>query len=196
MEFSAQNLLTRQKTAFMRLFTAIICGILSPASAETLLSTGVRYDTFFDDHDPETTGFEFTVPLGIAYKQKHYSISLETAYSSATTDPGFESEATLSSFTDTLLSLSYTYSFSRQPMGFIGGLDLNLPTGKEQLSNREEIAEAGESNDLFEVDNFGDGFSHFRAGRHTRIGCCDAGHDRFRIGAATRQPAAASIGSR
>jgi hypothetical protein len=142
----------------------VICGLIVwaiafPAYGEYLFSTGVRYDMFSDDRSPKSNGFEFTIPLGIAYKQERYSISLETAYSSATTDPSEESEASLSSFTDTLLSVSYTYSFPNHPMGLIAGLDVNLPTGKERLSDREKIAEAGESNDLFEVGNFGDGLN-------------------------------------
>jgi hypothetical protein len=39
------------------------------------------------------------------------------------------------------------------------GLNANLPTGQENLSEQEQFAEAGESNDLFEVDNFGDGLN-------------------------------------
>lgn len=142
----------------------VICGLItctmtSPAYGEYLLSTGVRYDMFFDDLSPKSNGFEVTVPLGMAYKQKSYSISVETAYISAAVDPGDEGEASFSNVTDTLLSLMYTYSFSDRPMGLIVGLDVNLPTGKECLSERESIAEAGESNDLFEVDNFGDGLN-------------------------------------
>jgi hypothetical protein len=120
---------------------------------------GARYDTFFDDRNPETNGFEVTIPLGMAHKGKQYSISIETAYIWATVNPGDESEAHFSNVTDTLLSLTYTYSFSDRPMGLIAGLDVNLPTGQECLSERESIAEAGESNDLFEVDNFGDGIN-------------------------------------
>jgi len=44
--------------------------------------------------------------------------------------------------------------------------------------------------------NFGDGFSHLGTGSHTGIGRGYASHNRFRIGAATRQPAAASVGAR
>jgi hypothetical protein len=135
----------------------IVCGMDSPVYGQYLLSTGVRYDTFFDDRSPETKGFELTFPLGVAYKQKQYSISVETAYISATVNSSDESDVTLSSFTDTLFSVAYTYTFPNLPMGIIFGLDANLPSGKERLSERESIAEAGESNDLFEVDNFGDG---------------------------------------
>jgi hypothetical protein len=38
-------------------------------------------------------------------------------------------------------------------------VDLNLPTGKSRLSDEEEMAEWGENKDLFEVDNFGEGFN-------------------------------------
>ena len=143
---------------------AAICGLLAytmaaPAFSEFLLSSGVRYDLFSDDLVPESHGFEITIPLGMAYKQEHYSVSMETAYVNATVEPSAESTARFSHLTDTLLSVAYTYSFPERPLGIIAGLNLNLPTGREQLSEREHTAEAGQQNDLFEVDNFGDGFN-------------------------------------
>jgi len=48
----------------------------------------------------------------------------------------------------------------------------------------------------FDPHNFGNGFRHFSTGRHTRVGGGDTGHDRFGIGAATRQPTTASVGTR
>jgi hypothetical protein len=72
---------------------------------------------------------------------------------------GDNEEYSLSGFTDTLLSASYTYVFSDRPWGLMGAIDVNFPTGKEQLSEAEEEAEFGENNDLFEVDNFGEGWN-------------------------------------
>jgi hypothetical protein len=84
---------------------------------------------------------------------------METAYSSAHVDMGSDVDSSLSSFTDTLLSASYTHTFANRPIGLIMAVDVNLPTGKERLSEEQEIAELGESNDLFEVDNFGEGLN-------------------------------------
>jgi len=58
-----------------------------------------------------------------------------------------------------LLSTSYTYIFQDRPMAFTLGMDLNIPIGKERLNDEEIAAEWGESSDLFEVDNFGEGFN-------------------------------------
>jgi hypothetical protein len=43
--------------------------------------------------------------------------------------------------------------------------------------------------------NSGNGFGHFFTGGHTRIGCRCTGDDGLGIGAATRQPATASVGA-
>jgi len=126
---------------------------------EYLFSTGVRYDMFADDLDPESSGFEISIPVGAAYRRKSYSLSLETAYISAHVTPDDEGEVSVSNMSDMLISASYTHSFANRPLGLIVGLDLNLPTGKERLSKREKFAEAGQSNDLFEVDNLGDGLN-------------------------------------
>ncbi len=141
------------------LLLMILCGNLPHAAGEIFISTGGRYDFFQCDAQADSSGFEVTIPLGAAYRRQSYSLSLETAYSHAAVDPELEGETTLSNVTDTLLSVSYTYSFSNQPMGLIVGLDMNLPTGQERLNEQEITAEAGQSNDLFEVDNFGDGFN-------------------------------------
>ena len=137
----------------------LLCACGAPLYAEILISSGVRCDLFVDDQDPESTGVEVTLPFGLAYKQERYSISLESAYLSATVEPGDEDRASVANLTDMLLSATYSYNFSNRPMGAVIGLDLNLPTGAATLSEQQKAAQAGESNDLFEVDNFGDGFN-------------------------------------
>ena len=137
----------------------MLLSIAAPAEGEFVLSTGVRSDLFTDDQHPATDGFEMTMPLGIAYKHARYSISLETAYSRSTVNPGADNSVALAGFTDTLLSAMYVQNFPKHRAGLMAGLDVNLPTGKERLTERERVAEVGESNDLVEVDNFGDGFN-------------------------------------
>ena len=67
-----------------------------PVYGEYLFSTGMRYDMFADDLDPESSGFEVSIPVGAAYRQKSYSLSLETAYISAHVTPDDEGEVNVS----------------------------------------------------------------------------------------------------
>lgn len=140
------------------IFLSILSLAITPRTyAEITLATGVRYDMFTDDRSPKTIGYELTFPLFVSYKRTLFVLSLSTAYSSANVYPGHDSDAGLSSMTDTRLSISY--GNPNLPVGLIFGLDLNLPSGKERLNGTQKAAEAGENHDLFEVDDFGEGFN-------------------------------------
>lgn len=124
---------------------------------EFRLSTGLRYDAFADDHTPKTVGYETTLPLGLTYRWGRLLLTLDTALSSANVFPGDGADAQLSGLTNTRLSLSY--GLPNLPVGMIVGLDLNLPTGKERLNDAQRTAEISENHDLFEIDDFGEGFN-------------------------------------
>lgn len=125
--------------------------------AETSVSLGVRYDTFADRDYAEVTGTEWTFPFGALYSWNRLLLRLESAYSMADADYSLTPEPEITSLTDTLLAASYVVF--ELPISVILGVDLNLQTGQESLSRYEQIAEAGERHDLFEVDNFGEGFN-------------------------------------
>jgi hypothetical protein len=132
-------------------------GVVPSVYGEIVLSTSVLFDSFSDDLAEETDGSEFTVPIGIAYTRgEDFSISIETAYSSAHVNQADGSGSDLSSFTDTLLSVTYT--IPGLPFLVTCGVDVNLPTGKEQLSIEEESATPGED-DLLGVSTFGEGLN-------------------------------------
>lgn len=135
----------------------IVCNTGSFVYGETSISMGVRYDTFSDDQSPKGTGTELTIPFGAIYRRDRLLLRLEAAYSRANVDPGADATADIRSFTDTLLAGSYM--FLNLPVGIVVGLDVNVPTGKERLGQTEQVAEAGERHDLFEVDNFGEGLN-------------------------------------
>jgi hypothetical protein len=124
---------------------------------KTTCMTGLRYDRFEDDLTSTTTGTELTIPLRLTYERDEMLVLLETAYSRAKVEPEGDAAARLSGFTDTHLAMSYM--FPKWPVGIRLGLDVNFPTGKEQLDLQQRHAEVGERNDLFEVDNFGEGLN-------------------------------------
>jgi hypothetical protein len=136
----------------------IVClGGSSLAYAKFSFTTGVRYDTFSDDHSPEGKGTEITIPGGITYEHDRLFLSVETAYSNANVDSGAPVDSKISSFTDTVISASYMVP--SLPVEILLGCDVNLPTGKERPREAEQNAEVGENHDLLEVDNFGEGLN-------------------------------------
>ena len=134
------------------------CIILSalPALAEMSISIGMRSDMFSNDRLPEDVGYEITAPLGFAWRGDQFQCLLESAYSSANIHAEEES-VRFSSLTDTRVSGSYAWL--NMPVGLIVGLDMNLPTGTATLDASERKVEIGENGDLFEVDDFGEGFN-------------------------------------
>ncbi len=130
----------------------------TPVFAQTTLRTAIQYDLIRDHSEQETTGYELTIPFGLLREWNEVSLSLETAYSRVHIERKHD-EVELASFTDTVLSASYTSSFAGLPVSVILGLDLNIPTGKERLTTEEMSIALGEQQDLFHVDNFGEGMN-------------------------------------
>ena len=152
-----KRIIYRTVTSLTLIIVIIFMTGVSRMYAEMSLSTGLRYDWFQDDGSPKTTGREMTIPLGFAWNESRWLFSVQTACSSARVEDGEATAGYISSCTDTLISTSFLVR--NEPVGMMIGVDVNLPTGKEQLSATEEYAEAGRKNDLFEVDNFGDGLN-------------------------------------
>ncbi len=121
----------------------LVPGLLLQAASQTFISGSVRYDLFYNDLDPESSGAEVTVPLGIAYRQKRFSLSLETACANANVSWSDGTDAKLSGLTDTLLSASYSYVFPGRPMALMFGLDMSLPTGKENFREGQRLVFGG-----------------------------------------------------
>ncbi len=148
----------RFSSCCVKIACILLCfGVTFPAIAEFSFSIGMQYDSFVDDRSPRSNGAEVSIPVELTYEREDVFIGFQSAYGYASVDPGFESSSNLSSITDSLLSVSFL--IPNAPLFFILGLDVNLPTGSEQLHSNEKIAEAGENNDLFNIDNFGDGMN-------------------------------------
>ena len=148
-----------KRWSILLIVSGVLLGFPMTSQSQTSMSMSVRYDVFRDDRSPESQGDEITIPFGISYKNQHFLVSLESAYTSANVDWNDGQKGELSNLTDTVFSASYSYTLSNRPMALLFGLDMNLPTGKTGLNESERLAEAGEKNDLFEVDTFGEGFN-------------------------------------
>jgi len=133
----------------------MLIGMGSAAYGDIVVSTGTHINAFRDDLADKTDGTEVTVPFGVSYRRGGlFALNLETAYSSATVKSGGGTETDISGFTDTLLSASY--SLSGESVLLTLGVDVNLPTGKENLNEDEDEALSGEE-DLLTVSGFGEG---------------------------------------
>lgn len=150
-------MMQRSLVVVLSLTGLLYCSGAVGVSAEISAWSGLRYDLFTDNHSPETVGFEATCPFGVSYRRDLLTLTLKTAVSSANLYPGNEREAKIASLTDTTLSAAY--GFANLPVGVTLGVEVNLPTGKERLTSAQKPAEAGENNDLFEIDDFGEGFN-------------------------------------
>ncbi len=135
--------------------------MFSPSAfCENSVTLTVQYDAYTDDDSPETTGTELSVPLHVEYAYGPFAITLQTAYSHAEVNQNDSEDFTLSGAVDTFISTSYMFTFpTRNPTKFILNLDVNLPSGEENLDAEQAIAESGLRGDLFRIDDFGEGLN-------------------------------------
>lgn len=120
----------------------------------TSLSTGIHLDLFQEEH---SNGNELTFPLRMTYEHEAWVLRVDTSYSRARVQPDEAADIELASLTDTHLACAYM--LLDFPIGIRLGLDLSFPTGKARLDQDEQGGEIGEQSDLFEVDEFGQGWN-------------------------------------
>lgn len=148
------------RTVYQCILAMVFCWLIaSVASAESFLTTALHCDAYFDNGSPETKGVEFSFPVELRYTRNLFSARIRGAYSSVMLDPGDDDAITFSAFTDMILESSYTYAFPNRPFAAIVNLYVNIPTGKERLSQEERQAEVGNYSDIFLVDDFGEGLN-------------------------------------
>ena len=134
--------------------------LLSPAAfCENSATLTLQYDAYTDDASPETTGFELATPFQLTYARDRFGVTLQAAYARAEVSRD-DTDFTISGPVDTFLNLSYTYPFpTDHPTKITMNLDLNLPTGKENLDAEQSAAESEPRGDLFRIDDFGEGLN-------------------------------------
>ena len=140
----------------------VMIGLLmlnSSAFCEYNITMTLQYDAYETDDSPNIKGTEIAAPFQLAYVGDAFSIALKSAYAHAAVDDDRE-DSDLSGMTDTSVSTSYIYAFqTQQPTKVIMNLDVNLPTGKERLNSAQILAESELDEDLFRIDDFGEGLN-------------------------------------
>ena len=131
------------------------CGGTAVALAsEVTIQTGFNYEWL--DSGKDTDARQFSIPIRMDARLGDFVLGALTAYSSTTIKPEGEDNRTLSTILDTKIMSSYEI-IGKMPVDVIIGVDLNLPTGKTNLTARQ-LGFVLDS-DLIGINNFGEGFN-------------------------------------
>ncbi|UCH80755.1 MAG: hypothetical protein JSW20_13610 [Nitrospiraceae bacterium] len=129
--------------------------LTAPVSAvEYNAHTGFQFDWWDSDDDRKAT--QFSIPLTIKGEHQNYSLSLLTGFARTSIELSDGTDESLSSLLDTKLNFSYDVP-GQIPLDILIGLDLNIPTGKTNLSQEELILIMDP--DLISITTFGEGFN-------------------------------------
>lgn len=140
------------------LIVLVLLELSIQAGAELTLSTGARYNWVRDDLPQRTKGTEIIVPISVRYAYgDQFSMSVDTGYAGAQVAYPENEESELAHLTDMLVNLNY--AVPKLPIALSVGLNVNVPIGKERVTEDEQSATIGESNDLFGMEKFGEGLN-------------------------------------
>jgi hypothetical protein len=153
--------LLRRGSAGGRLAGALLLGLAalfgsSPALADQwTLRSGIHLDAWSANQSSgQGDGYEFLVPLGIAFDTPIWGVSARGSVGTTQHDLDAAPSASITGFTDTTLSGYYRWRVSGTEIRF--GLDLDLPTGVSRIKTRDLPAIQDE--DLVALQRFGEGF--------------------------------------
>ena len=108
------------------------------------------------DSDTDDRGSQTYVPVTIDGVQGDFSMRVLTAFVGTRVDPDEDSKASLSTVVDTKLNFSYAI-IEKVPVDILLGLDVNLPTGKTDLDEKERRTLLDP--DLVAISRYGEGFN-------------------------------------
>ena len=114
--------------------------------------SGANFDWWADNKDNDAR--QFSVPLRLQGVFNDFSVTLLTAYTDTHLEIADQGGRSLSHILDTKLITSYEV-IGKLPVDILLGLDLNLPTGKTNLSQRELTLIMDP--DLISINNYGEG---------------------------------------
>lgn len=142
------------KLAFLFCIALLLITTGSDCTAEVQIKTGLNFDWWSDSSDNDAR--QFFVPIRIDARAGDFSATLLTAYADTRLDASGRGAVSLNHLLDTKLISSYEI-VGKLPVDILFGLDLNLPTGKTNLSRRN-LALIMDP-DLISINNFGEGFN-------------------------------------
>lgn len=144
---------------------------LAPTTArsEIIVATDAIVNLFDGDRDAAASGVQITTPVVLRYQTPQWTVTLQSSYTSLAVDRpkrGDEAEAQIqaseqdiTALTDVALALAYRPERQLAGIKAALSLNLNLPGGKERLSQQEYALFEGVNKDVLTVDTFGEGFN-------------------------------------
>lgn len=123
-------------------------------ASDVAFRTGFQYDWWKDRQD--SSGRQTLVPVRLDARIGDFSAGLLTAYAFTHFHQDQVADRSLNNLLDTKLMTSYAV-VGKLPVEILFGLDLNLPTGKTDLS-REDLVLLMDP-ELVTVDSLGEGFN-------------------------------------
>jgi hypothetical protein len=144
---------------YLSLLAVVLCVTMltAPVSAVDFNAhTGFQFDWWDSDDDRKAT--QMSIPLTIDGKHQEYSLRVLTGFARTSVELADGTDESLSSILDTKLNFSYEVP-GKLPLDLLIGLDLNLPTGKTDLSADELILIQEMDPDLISITTFGEGFN-------------------------------------
>jgi hypothetical protein len=140
-------------TALVFAFVALILAAAASA-ADVSIRTGFDYDWWKDDKDG--TGRQAYVPVRIEMKHQELTVGLLSGIQRTRFERAGQTSRELSSPLDTKVTSSYAI-LGKLPVDILLGLDLNLPTGKTNLSQDDLVLLMDP--ELVSINSFGEGFN-------------------------------------
>jgi hypothetical protein len=131
----------------------LVCGPVNCLAVDMLFQPGVTYDWWEDNHNISAS--QLTFPLQFTVTRDDLSFRLLGGYTRTSLSDGAQ-DISMSNLLDTKIGASYRIA-DRLPFELLLGLDLNLPTGKTNLSRSETRLVMDP--DLLPINTYGEGFN-------------------------------------
>ena len=131
-----------------------VFGVGLSAAQEVEFQTGFHTDWWTSPNGDAGTQIYFPLVSGVRYHDFGFKVVAGGAYTSAY--PSGASSISLGAMLDTKLNLSYEFA-KKWPVDILVALDLNLPTGTTNLTQKETLLVMDP--DLISVTSLGEGFN-------------------------------------
>lgn len=132
----------------------ILFSVGTSSAVDIEVQTGFNYDWWRSNTNDH--GEQFYIPVEIDAQYEDFSCRVLTAYTYTSFDPSGGQDQSLSNIVDTKVNLSYKI-LEKFPVDILFGLDLNLPTGRIDL--KEKDLDLIMNPDLISITSFGEGFN-------------------------------------
>ncbi|MEW6600974.1 MAG: hypothetical protein AB1499_08380 [Nitrospirota bacterium] len=148
-----------KKTALQSIKLLLVGAIIlfiagSGYGANLDVQTGFNVDYWADNQD--SSAVQTHIPVEITYSRSNYSLGLLTGYANTHVGLAHKGKHSFAHVLDT--KVNFTYDISKGlPFGLLFGLDINLPTGKTGLEQKE--LQFIMDPDLVSISSLGEGYN-------------------------------------